>query len=56
MRRWLSRLGVVGRLSQYLWRERLWWLIPFVSVLLLLGLLLLAAQSSPLAPFIYTLF
>ncbi|HZS52732.1 MAG TPA: DUF5989 family protein [Bryobacterales bacterium] len=32
------------------------WLLPIVIVLLLLGALLLFAQSSALAPFIYTIF
>ena len=33
-----------------------WWLGPILIMLLLLGLLLVTASSSPLAPFIYTLF
>jgi drug/metabolite transporter superfamily protein YnfA len=32
------------------------WLLPIVIVLLLFGLLLVFAQSSALAPFIYTIF
>ena len=32
------------------------WLLPIVLVLLLLGALLIFAQSSALAPFIYTIF
>jgi hypothetical protein len=56
MRRVLARLGVIGRLCEYLWQERLWWLIPMVVVLLLLGGLILFGQSSAVAPFIYTLF
>jgi len=38
-------------------RERKkYWLMPIIIVLLLLGALLIAAQGSALAPFIYTLF
>lgn len=33
-----------------------YWLLPLVLVLVLLGALFLFAQSSVLAPFIYTLF
>jgi len=51
-----SRFSVMGELMGFLWQQRLWWLIPMVSVLLLFGLLLLFAQSSPIAPFVYTLF
>ena len=32
------------------------WLAPIILVLMLLGLLLIFAQTSPLAPFIYPLF
>ena len=56
MSRLASRAGIVGRLLQYLWRERLWWLVPAVVVLLVFGGLILFSQSSAVAPFIYTLF
>jgi len=36
-------------------RKKLW-LLPIVIVLLLFGALLIFAQSSALAPFIYTIF
>jgi len=32
------------------------WLLPIIVVLLLLGVLLILAQGSAVAPFIYTLF
>lgn len=58
--RWIRRLAgrsaIVGELFQFLWQQRLWWMIPMMIVLLLFGLLLIFAQSSPLAPFVYTLF
>jgi hypothetical protein len=38
------------------WKRKLWWMIPMVVVLLAFGLLLILAQSSAIAPFIYTLF
>lgn len=60
MARWLKALkgygGIVGELVRFLWKQKLWWLIPALVVLLALGLLLIFAQSTPLAPFIYTLF
>ena len=38
-------------------RERKkFWLAPLIMVLLLLGMLLVFAQGSAVAPFIYTLF
>ena len=56
IRAWSSRLEVIGELCGFLWRQRLWWLVPMVTALLVFGLLLLFAQSSPVTPFIYTLF
>jgi len=51
-----SRLGIMGELLTFLWKRKLWWLIPMVLVLLLFGLLLVFASTSSIAPFIYTLF
>ena len=48
--------GVAGEVIRFLWARKLWWLIPMVSVLLLMGLLLIFASASGIAPFIYTLF
>jgi hypothetical protein len=56
VRQTLDRLGVVGEMLVFLWRRKLWWLIPMVTVLILFGLLLVFAQASAVAPFIYTLF
>ena len=33
-----------------------WWLLPIVVVMVLVGTLLVFAQGSALAPFIYTIF
>ncbi len=49
-------LATLRELFEFLWARRLWWLIPMVAVLLVFGLLLIFAQTSALAPFIYTLF
>ena len=56
VRQLTNRLAVVRELFRFLWQQRLWWLIPMMVVLLLFGVLLLVAQTSPVAPFIYTLF
>lgn len=52
----ITNMGVAGEVLVFLWRRKLWWLIPMVTVLLLLGLLLIFATTSGVAPFIYTLF
>ena len=60
MPKWFKRLkgysSIVSELFRFLWKQKLWWLIPALVVLLIFGLLLVFAQSTPLAPFIYTLF
>ncbi len=40
----------------FLKKEKKWWLLPMIVVLLLLGVLLIFAEGSAVAPFIYTLF
>lgn len=51
-----SNLAVAGELLTYLWKQRLWWLIPMVAVLMIFGLLIIFASASGIGPFIYTLF
>ena len=49
-------MGVAGELFAFFWGNKRWWLIPMIVTLSLLGSLILLAQSSAIAPFIYTLF
>jgi len=60
MAKWLKNIksyfSIIGELMGFLWKQKLWWLIPALAVLLVFGLLLIFAQSTPLAPFVYTLF
>ena len=51
-----SRLGIMGELLMFFWERKWWWLTPMILVLLLFGMLVIFAQSSAIAPFIYTLF
>jgi hypothetical protein len=51
-----SNLGVVGELLGFLWKRKLWWLIPMMIVLLAFALLMIFASASGIGPFIYTLF
>ncbi|OGD92840.1 hypothetical protein A2697_05175 [Candidatus Curtissbacteria bacterium RIFCSPHIGHO2_01_FULL_41_44] len=51
-----SRGSEARDLIEFLWKAKLWFLIPFVAVLLLFGFLLIFAQATGVAPFIYTLF
>ncbi len=52
----MSKISVIGSLWRYMRTRKKFWLAPIIAVLVLLGLLLIVAQGSALAPFIYTLF
>jgi hypothetical protein len=49
-------LGVVGELFCFFWGHKRRWIVPMLITLFLLGVLIVLAQSSAIAPFIYTLF
>jgi uncharacterized membrane protein len=50
------KASIAGELLAFLWRAKLWWMIPMVVTLLAVGIVLIVAQGSAIAPFIYTLF
>ncbi|MBI4528296.1 MAG: hypothetical protein HY695_31260 [Deltaproteobacteria bacterium] len=52
----VNRFQIAGELLQFFWQRKWWWLSPMIVVLLLFGFLVIFAQSSAIAPFIYTLF
>lgn len=52
----VRRFSIAGELFSFLWGNKRWWLFPMVCVLFLFAALLILAQSSAIAPFIYTLF
>lgn len=56
MRGAVAKIGIAGELLMFLWERKLWWLVPMVTVLLIFGMIMVFAQGSALAPFIYTLF
>lgn len=50
------RLGIAGELFSFFGQSKRWWLLPIITIILVFGLLFILAQSSAIAPFIYTLF
>lgn len=52
----VKRRGLVSELWDFMRMRRKWWLVPIVIVMVLVGTLLVFAQGSALAPFIYTIF
>lgn len=43
-------------LWNFMRQNRKFWLAPFIAVLMLLGLIVILAEYSAVAPFVYTLF
>lgn len=52
----MGRMSLARQLWAYMRVRRKWWLLPIIAVMLLVGALLIFAQGSALAPFIYTIF
>jgi hypothetical protein len=50
------RFYLLRDLWSFMKERKKWWLIPIVVMLVLVGMLIVLAQSSPLSPFIYALF
>lgn len=47
---------ILSGLFSFLWNNKMWWMMPMIALLVIFFLLIIFAQSSPLGPFIYTLF
>ena len=52
----MGEIGIILELWEFLKVRKKWWLLPSLILLLLVGVLLVFAESSTVAPFIYTLF
>jgi hypothetical protein len=49
-------LGTVRELFEFLWARKLWWMIPFMLVLLVFAAVIILGGAAGIGPFIYTLF
>ncbi|MBL8163614.1 MAG: hypothetical protein JNJ61_16635 [Anaerolineae bacterium] len=56
MRDLIVRMGIVGELLQFLWKRKLYWLIPMIVTLILFAILIILGSNPATQPFIYTLF
>jgi hypothetical protein len=52
----MARRGLMSELWAYLKVRKKWWLLPIIILMAAVGALLVFAQGSALAPFIYTIF
>jgi hypothetical protein len=52
----MSKFSIFVELWQFMKVRKKWWLLPLIILITLLALILVFAQGSALAPFIYTIF
>jgi len=52
----MSRVSLIREFWLFLGQNKKLWMLPIVVVFVLLGVLLVFAETSALAPFIYTVF
>lgn len=50
------RMGVLGELLAFLWKRKLYWLIPMMITLMLFAVIIILGSTGPAGSFIYTLF
>jgi len=52
----MSKVSIARELWDFMKVRKKWWLLPIIVVMFVVGTLLVFAQGSALAPFIYTIF
>ena len=52
----MSSVGLARELWLFMRVRKKWWLLPILLVMTVVGALIVFAQGSALAPFIYTIF
>ena len=52
----MGRFGIAREIWCYMRENKKWWLFPIILISLLFGSLIIFAQGSVLAPFIYAIF
>jgi len=50
------RFGIAGELFSFFWSNKRRWMMPILVSLLVFAVLLIFAESSVIAPFIYSMF
>jgi hypothetical protein len=51
-----GKLSIFGELWFFMRHRKKWWLGPILVILLLLGAFIVLAETSAIAPFIYSIF
>ncbi len=50
------RFSILKELFEFLISRKKYWIIPIISILLIIGVLIVITEGTAIAPFIYTLF
>lgn len=50
-----GRASTLGELFRFFWQRKLWWMIPLLSLMLLVMILVMLAQAGAVAPWMYPL-
>ena len=50
IRETVAKLSIAGELIVFLWKRKLWWLIPMVAVLLAFGIVIVVGGSTGAGP------
>jgi hypothetical protein len=56
MRDFVARMGVLGELLMFLWKRKLYWLLPLIVTLAIFAVLIIASGSGGIAAFLYPVF
>jgi hypothetical protein len=51
-----SAMRTIKELMGMLWKEKMWWLIPMMLIMLVFVFIIVFGNSTGLGPFLYTLF
>ena len=52
----MAKQSLVKEFFLFIKHEKKWWLVPLIAVLLVVGMMIALAGSSPLGAFLYPLF
>ncbi|MCM8814202.1 MAG: DUF5989 family protein [Candidatus Omnitrophica bacterium] len=55
-KKFTQRFTVLHDLGRYLWKNKLWWMMPIVIILGGIALLMIFTYNSSVVPFTYALF
>jgi len=52
----MSKLTIISELFEFIRENKKWYLMPIILLLILFGTLIILAEGSVIAPFIYAIF